>query len=380
MAAPPPPAPLCAGPDCRWDELARLVDSAIGDGVAPGAVVAVSVRGRRFIHGAGRVGNGDSTVPDGATLYDLASLTKVVALTTGLMLAEAEGRLQVDAPASRYLPGFRGPGKQAVTLRHLLTHASGLPAHRPLWRESTDWQEALVLVDGTELSAEPGSRTIYSDLGAIVLTQVLETVTGEPLDGWLSRRIFRPLGMRATRFVPVPANGDRIAPTELDGWRGRVLQGEVHDENAWWLGGISGHAGLFSNATDLLTFGEWLLEGLSPRQPHRAAFRPPRRLATWTRRQEVVPGASRALGWDTPSEGSSAGKRLSHMSFGHTGFTGTSLWIDPSRDLVVVLLTNRVYPSRQNTLIGGLRPAVSDCAAALVDGEGCAFDRGGGGF
>jgi len=380
VAPPPSPQPLCSEPGCAWHSLAHLVDSAVADSAAPGAVVAVSARGRRFFHGSGRLGNGDATLPDSTTLYDLASLTKVVALTTGLMLAEQQGRLRLDDPVARYVQAFRGPGKERVTVRHLLTHSSGLPAHRPLWRQSPDWQAALALVDSTSLDSLPGTRTLYSDLGAIVLTQILEAVTGEPLDRWLTRRVFEPLGMRATRFLPPAEAGVRIAPTELDPWRGRVLQGEVHDENAWWLGGVSGHAGLFSNAADLLTFGEWLLQGLAPSRRGAGPLRPPGRLARWTAPQGVVPGASRALGWDTPSPGGSAGSRMSPRSFGHTGFTGTSIWIDPARELVVILLSNRVHPTRDNPRLGRLRPLVADCATALSDGISCVFDRGGWGF
>ncbi len=368
--APPGVVPSCAAGVCDWSPLVRLLDSAVAAGAAPGAVVAVSVRGQRFIHGTGRLAGDDPRPPGPGTVYDLASLTKVVALTTGLMLAVDDGLLGLDDPVARHLPSFRGPGKEHVTIRHLLTHSAGLPAHRRLWTETPHWSTALLLVNATPLDTVPGARTVYSDLGAIVLTQVLERVTGRPLDAYLAERVFRPLGMRATRFRPPVAWLPRAAPTEDDPWRGRVLRGEVHDENAAWLGGVSGHAGLFGDARDLVRFGEWLLAGVTGGTGGGTTdwpVPPPRSAREFVRRQAVVPGSSRALGWDTPSPGSSAGTRLSPASYGHTGFTGTSIWTDPTRGLVVVLLTNRVHPSRANQRHAALRPLVADRAAELAD-------------
>lgn len=361
------PAPCPAV--CRWTALAAVIDSGIAHAAAPGAVIAVSLGGARYVHGVGRLGLDDPTEPGFSAVYDLASLTKVVGLTTGLMFAAAEGQIDLDAPAGRYVPRFTGPGKERVTIRGLLTHSSGLPAHRRLWEESDGPAAALVLVNETPLDTAPGTRTVYSDLGAIVLSEALKAVLGEPLDAALERLVFQPLGMTTTRFLPPESWRPRTAPTELDPWRGRMLRGEVHDENAAWLGGVSGHAGLFSSSEDLLRFGEWLLDQWHgrtvPGEPHL-----PRNLVReFTRRQDLVPGSSRALGWDTPSPGSSAGIRLSPQSFGHTGFTGTSIWIDPTRDLVVVLLTNRVHPTRDNPRLGPLRPLAADRAVAIAEGE-----------
>ncbi len=356
-----------------WTPLATLVDSAVAAGAASGAVVAVSAGGARYVHTSGRLGVADSTRTRAATLYDLASLTKVVGLTTGLMLAVAERRLILDEAVRRYVPAFQGTDKDRVTVRHLLTHSSGLPAHRRLWEEAVAAQDALALVDATPLDTVPGARTVYSDLGAMVLTQALERVTGEPLDTYLARRVFQPLGMWSTMFRPPRHRLPDVAPTERDPWRGRELRGEVHDENAAWLGGVSGHAGLFSNAEDLLTFGEWLLgsldgDGRGSTHPGDDRLPVPAEVAReFTRRQDLVVGSSRALGWDTPSENSSAGTRLSPASFGHTGFTGTSIWLDPARRLVIVLLTNRVNPTRNNNQHVPLRRAVADLVADLVD-------------
>ncbi|MGH7561711.1 MAG: serine hydrolase domain-containing protein [Gemmatimonadales bacterium] len=359
----PAPTPdLCKAADCSWQRLGALLDSAVSAGAAPGGVVAVSHRGRHFLHATGRLALDDPARPDGRTLYDLASLTKVVATTTLTMLAVNDGRLELDRPAAAYVPVFRGPGKEAVTVRHLLTHSSGLPADRPLWRQASDARAALALVTGSRLDTVPGTRMVYSDLGAIVLGLAVERALGGRLDRLARTRIFVPLGMRNTRFRPPASLHHRVAATEYDtAWRKRIVRGEVHDEKAAFLGGVAGHAGLFGSAQDLLAFGEWMLDAVGRSDALGATAR------EFTRRQGLVPGSSRALGWDTPSPGSSAGTRLHRSSFGHTGFTGTSIWIDPTRDLVVVLLTNRVHPTRANTRQVPLRIAVADLAASLAD-------------
>jgi CubicO group peptidase (beta-lactamase class C family) len=370
-AAPPPaapPAPACGGP-CVWTRLADVVDSGVAAGAAPGAVVAVSSQGVRYVHGTGQMGIGDTTRPGPDTVYDLASLTKVIGLTTGLMFAVDEGRIRIDDPAVRHVPAFRGQGEEAVTIRHLLTHSSGLPAHRRLWELSADRPSALAAAAATPLDTVPGARTVYSDIGAILLTEALERAYGARIDSLLALRLFAPLAMSSTRYLPPAEWADRVAPTERDPWRGRVLRGEVHDENAFWLGGVSGHAGLFGSAADLLQFGEWLLNQRAGR-----ACPPPCPVISqatameFTRRQEVVPRSSRALGWDTPSPGGSAGTRFSDQGFGHTGFTGTSIWIDPTRDLVVVLLANRVHPTRDNPRLGPLRGVTADRTLAVTEG------------
>lgn len=349
---PPPTGPL---PASAFAPAVAFLDSAVAAGAAPGAVLGVSVGGYHFFHSAGRLGVDDSTVPDSGTVYDLASLTKVVGLTTAVMDAVDAGLLDVDAPVQRYVPAFTGPGKERVTIRHLLTHSSGLPAWRALHRESADRAGALALADTTPLDTVPGARFVYSDLGAIVLGQAVETVRGERLDSLLDRTLFGPLGMTSTRFLPPATWVPRIAPTENDPWRGRILRGEVHDENAARLGGVSAHAGLFGSAADLLTFGDWILARSNNE-----------RLAPFFHRQDLPDGSSRAFGWDTPSPGSSAGRRLSRRSFGHTGFTGTSIWMDPARRVVIVLLSNRVHPTRENSRWGAVRRGMADRVAAAV--------------
>jgi CubicO group peptidase (beta-lactamase class C family) len=342
------------------DYLASEVDS----GAFPGAVLAVGRHGRlAAIAAVGHYGVDDPRPVDPGTVYDLASLTKVVGLTTACMLLVDAGKLELDAPVQRYVPEFRGLMKERVTVRHLLTHSAGLLPDLPLYDSTRSRAAALAAVDTTTLRAAPGTRYDYSDLSAIVLMQAVERIVGEPLDRFLAERVFGPLGMPATRFRPPPSWRERIAPTEHDTvFRHRWLRGEVHDESAARLDGVSGNAGLFSNALDLSRFAAMLLNGgaWDTLQLIRAET-----VAEFTARQNLPPGSTRALGWDTPSDSgySSAGTKLSRRAFGHTGYTGTSMWMDPERDLFIILLTNRVHPTRANTAILRVRARVADLVA-----------------
>jgi serine-type D-Ala-D-Ala carboxypeptidase len=375
VAARPAPA---REPD--WHRVTAFLDSVIADGASPGAVLGVSWQGRHFVYGAGRLGGGLDQRPDGESVYDLASLTKVVGLTTAVMQAVDEGRLSLDEPVQRWVPQFRGAGKDSITLRLLLAHASGLPAWKPLYKLTSDRPDALVLADTTPLDTLPGTRFVYSDLGAIVATQAVEAAYGARIDQVVADHVLVPLGLKSTTYLPPPNWLQRIAPTEEDPWRGHLLRGEVDDENAARLDGASGHAGLFSDADDLLTFGEWLLLGVDgPARSDATAvslgappfgLAPPRSLSAFVRRQGIPAGSSRALGWDTPSDGSSAGTLLSPRSFGHTGFTGTSIWIDPTRRLVIVLLSNRVSPSRANNRWAAARGPITDLVIEAIEGPG----------
>lgn len=351
------------------DYVASQVDSAY-----PGGVVAVGRHGRLALLAAvGHYGVDDPRPVDAWTIYDLASLTKVIGLTTACMQLVDDGSLDLDAPVQRYVPEFRGVGKERLTIRHLLTHSAGLPAWRPLFREARDRATALALVDTMPLDTPPGERFVYSDLGAILLMQVVERLTGERIDRYLARSVFEPLGMTATRYLPPRSWRDRIAPTEIDTvFRHRLMRGEVHDENAGRMGGVSGHAGIFSAAPDLARFAAWMLGRVRAGQsaPCSVLCVSTGTLVEFTRRQGIPAGSTRALGWDTPSDSgySSAGTLLSRRSFGHTGFTGTSIWLDPERDLFVILLTNRVHPTRANTKILQVRANVADLVAeALVE-------------
>ncbi|OLB47994.1 MAG: hypothetical protein AUI08_12615 [Gemmatimonadetes bacterium 13_2_20CM_2_65_7] len=337
------------------DYLRSQVDSAF-----PGAVIAVGQHDSVVLLAAvGHYGADDRRPVTTETIYDLASLTKVIALTTECILLVDQGKLDLAAPVQRYLPEFRGPMKDQVTIRHLLTHSAGLAADLPLFDSTRTREAALRMVDTSPLLAPPGTRFVYSDLSAIVLMQVVERITGRPFDQVLADDVFGPLGMTATRFVPPQSWHDRIAPTEVDTFfRHRLLIGEVHDESAARLGGVSGNAGLFSNAPDLARFAAWLLDARAGRPgPLRADSGLVHRFTT---KQDIPPGSSRALGWDTPSELSSAGTKMGPNAFGHTGFTGTSIWFDPDRNVFIILLTNRVNPTRANLKILQVRRRVAD--------------------
>ena len=337
------------------DYLRSQVDSAF-----PGAVIAVGQRDSvALLAAVGHYGANDPRPVTPETIYDLASLTKVIALTTECILLVDQGKLDLDARVQRYLPEFRGPMKDQVTIRHLLTHSAGLAADLPLFDSTRTREAALRMVDTSPLLSPPGTRFVYSDLSAIVLMQVVERITGRPFDQVLASDVFGPLGMTATRFVPPKSWLDRIAPTEVDTFfRHRLLIGEVHDESAARLGGVSGNAGLFSNAPDLARFAAWLLDARAGRAgPLRADSGLVHRFTT---KQDIPPGSSRALGWDTPSELSSAGTKMGPNAFGHTGFTGTSIWFDPDRNVFIILLTNRVNPTRANLKILQVRRRVAD--------------------
>ena len=304
-----------------------------------------------------------SPVPDENTMWDMASLTKVVGMTTAVMQLTEAGRVNLDAPVQRYVAEFQGPNKEQVTVRHLLTHTSGMPAWRPLYKETTSPEAARALAVATALDTLPGVRMVYSDLGAIILGQIVERVSGEKLDEYLARHVFGPLGMTSTRYRPGADVRPRVAPTEYDSWRQRQIRGEVHDENAFALGGVSGHAGLFSTAHDVARFCRMYLNG--------GTLGGVRIVKPETIRRFIAVQDStlsnRALGWETPNGSNSAGHLLTRPAFGHTGFTGTSIWVDPSRDLFVILLTNRVNPTRQNLRIGGVRTALADVVVRVVD-------------
>lgn len=350
----------------RFEPVVAYLQSQV-DSAFPGATIAVGAGDSVVLLAAvGHFGADDQRPVTIETVYDLASLTKVIGLTTAAMMLVDSGKLDLDAPVQRYVPAFQGTNKDRVLIRHLLTHSSGMPAWRPLYAEAKTREAALALVDTTPLLKQPGDTFVYSDLGAITLAQAVEGITGRRLNDFLEARLFGPLGMTSTRFLPPPDWHDRIAPTENDTvFRHRLLRGEVHDENAGRLGGVSGHAGLFSTAPDLARFATWLLrtrQGVTPGgQPGVSAPKLSSALVrAFTTRQNLPPGSSRALGWDTPSELSSAGTKMGPNAFGHTGFTGTSIWFDPDRNVFIILLTNRVNPTRANTTILQVRRRVAD--------------------
>jgi CubicO group peptidase (beta-lactamase class C family) len=362
VPAPPEAVGLDAELPARLDS---IVAEGLAQGAAPGAALAVGRWGRLVVlKGYGTLDyiQGSPTV-EPTTLYDMASLTKVVATTTSAMILEEEGKLDVSRTVQSYLPEFNAPDKASITVRMLLTHRGGLEAFAPLWRDFHGRAEYLAAINARPLKSVPGTQMVYSDWDFILLQFIIERITGRPLDSFAAQHVFAPLGMHSTRFTPDTTDAAlmrRIAPTELDSLRGQI-HGTVHDPNAWALGGVSGHAGLFSTARDMAIFAQMLLDG-----GRYAGTRivSQETLARWTSPQD--PGSSRALGWDTPSDVSSAGRYFSPRSFGHTGFTGTSIWVDPERGLFVVLLMNRVNPHGLATRHAQLRRDVADAVQSAV--------------
>ncbi len=298
-------------------------------------------------------------------IYDLASLTKIIATTTVGLSLYSEGALDLDKPVSAVIPEFAGDGREGVTVRHLMAHCSGLPAHVRFFESCHSKEEVLAAVCRTPLKYATGADSIYSDLGFILLGAILERLTDKSLEQLTQERVIGPLEMLETGYMPSSDLLPRIPPTEEEGfWRHRLIHGEVHDSNAAAMGGIAPHAGLFGKASDLARFLRAMLCG-GELEGHKHFSE--KDLALFAGRAEIVEGSSRALGWDTPSEtGSSAGAHFSPHSFGHTGFTGTSVWADPERDLGVVLLTNRVHPSRDREGIRNLRPEFHDAVAVAM--------------
>lgn len=364
--------PAASVMDCsRLSAIDRVFARALSYEGFPGAAVIVghgdSIVWRR---GYGHLDWSESSarVDPSRTMYDLASLTKIVATTTAIMILVDRRDIRLDDPVGKYLPPFRKGLKRKVTIRLLLEHRGGLPAGREIWRVARTPRQARRAVLDTPLEYPPGEGQIYSDLGADVLGFVVEAVTGERLDAFVQRRVFRRLGMTSTMFRPPRVLRPRIAPTEINARRGHALRGEVHDEAAWALGGVAGHAGLFSTAADLSVFARMMLHGGSLRGVRIVR---PATVAEFTRRQ----AGWRALGWITCAGGASCGQHMSERAYGHTGFTGTSLWIDPDRQMFVIVLTNWMHelPDGQTppwAVLQDVRADVADIAelAAGVDG------------
>ncbi|MEX0602876.1 MAG: serine hydrolase, partial [Bacteroidota bacterium] len=363
--------PAAAGFDpVRLSELDRVMGQAIRDGAFPGGVVLVAKDGIVAHHKAYGKMSFDPLAREvqESAIYDIASLTKVVATTGALMRLVDEDRVKLDDRVGTYIPAFAAQGKELVTVRNLMVHDSGLPPWKRFYEMCETPRCVLDSVFASELIYTTGDSTVYSDLGFITMGKVVEAVTGAPLHVYVDSVFFRPLGMANTMFNPSPVLRPRIPPTEVDlHWKqtGQAVRGRVHDENAAVLGGVSGHAGLFSTASDLAVFVQMLVNGGSYGGRRYLNEQTVRR---FTARQSEK--STRAIGWDTKSpEGrSSAGRLFGKHSFGHTGFTGTSIWVDPERKLFVILLTNRVHPTRENSQIFSVRPLVHDTVIkALVD-------------
>lgn len=360
----------------------REMDAAVHRGVFPGAVLLVREGERTFYlraFGQRQLEPEPAPMSEG-TIFDLSSLTKPLATTIAVMLLVRDGKLRLDDRVARFLHNFGVYGKTHVTIRHLLTHSSGLPAHRPYFKDILEIERKGEKVNflGSDSAKEyvyqqisrerpespAGTKAVYSDLGFMLLGALVEMVTATTLDRYCQERIFRPLGLRATSFINlamvrtrrIQPITDMIAATERCPWRKHVLCGEVHDDNAYAMGGVAGHAGLFAAARDVDT----LLVRLKAAYAGTDDFLPaPLLQQFWAR--DATAQSTWTLGWDTPSPANSAaGTLFSPHTVGHLGFTGTSIWMDLDRDRHVILLSNRVHPSRDNNLIREFRPVIHD--------------------
>ena len=344
----------------------KIIQSAIIDNAFPGAVVLVSKEGKIIYEKAfGHLTYDDSSaVVTTNTIYDIASLTKVIATTTAAMICYDRSSFDLDDPVSNYIPDFALNGKENVTIKNLLLHNSGLPSFKPFYKKYSSSNEVINDIYSTSLQYQPGTKTIYSDLGIITLAKVIEKVTGKSLDDFSQEEIFKPLDMNSTMFNPPDSLKYKIAPTEFDDyWRNKLVWGKVHDETAFMLNGVAGHAGLFSTASDI---SHLLLMLLNEGNYNSKRITKGKTIQLFTKRYSQQ--STRALGWDTKSNtGSSAGDLFDSTSFGHLGFTGTSVWIDPTRDLFVVFLTNRVYPSRENKKLYKVRPALHNAIIKTIE-------------
>ncbi|NNG27863.1 MAG: serine hydrolase [Ignavibacteriaceae bacterium] len=352
--------------DDRFANIDSVIVRAIEDSTFPGAVVLVS-KDDEIIYEKGFghfTYDGSSSKVNTNTIYDLASLTKVIATTTAAMICIDRNLFKLDDPVYKYIPKFSENGKENILIKNLLLHNSGLPAWKKFYDKNLDADSIVSNIYFTIPEYPAGEKTVYSDLGIIVLGKLIEVVSGKILDVFCKEGIFIPLKMNNTYFNPSNLVKYKIPPTEFDNyWRKKLIQGEVHDETSSLLGGVAGHAGLFSTAEDLNKFCQMMLDDgkFNGKQ-----FIQPETIRLFTERFSLE--STRALGWDTKSATrSSAGDKFSKTSFGHTGFTGTSIWIDPERQLFVVFLTNRVYPSRENKKIISVRPKLHNAVIDAID-------------
>jgi serine-type D-Ala-D-Ala carboxypeptidase len=358
-----------------FGEAREVIRSAVAARAFPAATVEVGSRNAvLWRHAFGALTyDGDAPFTSLDTIFDLASLTKVICTATLAMRAIDEGLLRLEDRVADWISEWFRADRAAVTIRDLLAHSSGLTAYLPYFRDMTGRAEFQGAIADSPLEYAPRTRALYSDLGFILLGFILEDARARATAGWAGathpasslasqfRRLAVYLADEPLTFNPSRSWRDRIAPTEHDPWRGRTLVGEVHDENAWALGGAAGHAGLFGTAGAVGAFARAALHTIAG---HGVLARPDTMRAFITRTD--VPGSSRALGWDTMLPTSSCGTRMSPTAIGHTGFTGTSLWIDWERDLYVVLLTNRVHPTRDNLAIRAIRPRFHDAVVAAL--------------
>jgi CubicO group peptidase (beta-lactamase class C family) len=374
----------------EWTEVTRAFEQAIEAGVMPGAAVQVRV-GADIAFEACFGSRCLIPQPEPmhiSTVFDLSSLTKPLATTLGVMLLVSQGKLRLEDRLSRFFHNFGVHGKSAINFRHLLAHCSGLPAYRAYYAEIAAMERKgkvnFIASHGAreyvyhQIHREkperpPGIAAVYSDLDFIALGQVVEEVSGMGLDRFLREKVYRPLGLRSTDFIDISLMRARrlepvrelFAATEICPFRGRLLVGEVHDNNAYAMGGVAGHAGLFAPVREV---GKLAAE-LVACWRGRSSFLPKKVVTEFWQRDQTVKNSTWALGWDTPSpERSSAGRYFSAAAVGHLGFTGTSLWIEPQREIIVVLLTNRVHPRSDNEAIREFRPRIHDLIMETIGG------------
>jgi len=353
-----------SGQDKKFRQAFALLERAIEQQAFPGAATAITYQGGLVaLKGLGHFTYSAGSPPCHAnTVYDLASLTKVVATTAACMILCERGQLFLDHPVAEILPEFAAadPTKKQVTLEMLLAHSSGLPGYAKLFETASARQEILDQAFRLPLEKDPGTRAEYSDIGFILLGEAVERRAGRALDEFCRQEIFAPLKVDIA-YCPAPEQKPGIPPTENDtSFRHKIVQGEVHDENAWVMGGVAGHAGCFGTVEAVATFAECMLHDGAPLlQRHTVEL--------FTQGQASPAGTSRALGWDTPSTPSQSGKYFSRRSYGHLGYTGTSLWIDPERQLSITLLTNRTWPDRSSQAIKKVRPAFHDAVVEALE-------------
>jgi len=358
------PPPAFSQQDEQFQRAFQILNDAVAQCAFPGASVAITHEGKLVaLQGQGRFTYAHDSPPVTAeTIYDLASVTKVVATTTACMILYERGALRLEQELVEILPEFNGPDarRRLVTLQMLLAHSSGLPAYEKLFERAATGDALIAEALKVPLAAEPGSRAEYSDIGFILLGLALERIMGQSLDRFCRQEIFEKLGLQHMTYRPPLEWKSFIPPTVDDkAFRGKVIQGEVNDENAWVLGGVSGHAGCFATAQEVAYFAECMLRGGGPLIDEET-------VKLFTKKEASPVGTSRALGWDTPSPPSQSGRYLSPGSYGHLGYTGTSLWIDPGRRLSVTLLTNRTWPDRSSQLIKQVRPAFHDAVVEAL--------------
>ena len=361
-------ASATANQDLRFTDAFAEVNKWIGQGAFPGAVLAIGQHGQLVVlKSFGKMEHTKTArqVPVDA-IFDLASLSKVIGATTAAEILYDRRKLDLDAPVAKYIPEFACiPAHEKILVRHLLSHSSGLNSRDALWKHAKDRQEIMDLLYKMPVDWEPGTKMQYSDYNMMLMGEIVYRISGQRLDHFLAKNVFGPLRMEDTGYNPPEKLLDRIPPTEQDDiFRHELVHGIVHDKNAFVMGGVSGHAGLFSSARDLAKFAQMYLNG--------GTYGGKRIISEETidlfmQRQLSPAGTSRALGWDTAVKGSFAGDLASPRAIIHTGFTGTSIYIDQNRDAFIILLTNRVNPSRENLLINEARPAIHTAVLETLD-------------